>query len=361
MIPMFEPWLGEEELNQIREVIESKWIAEGPKVRELEEKIASICEVKHGVAVSNGTVALYVGLMDLGMGEGDEVIVPDLTFIASANAVKLTGATPVLVDVDEKTLNIDPEAAQKAITERTRAIMPVHLYGQAADMDEVMKIAQKHSLYVIEDAAEAIGVKFKGKPVGGFGNVNCLSFYADKTITTGEGGMLLTDDDKLAEWCRFFKNQGRLGGGPYIHPHLGYNFRLSDLQAAVGLGQLSKLSTIIEKKKRNESLYRENLADVEGIEFSYIDPRSSNVPWRINIFIEKPEALQNFLEKEGIGTRRFFAPIHSQPCYNLGGDFPNAERAYERGLSLPSSPVLTEEQVYFICQKIKEFMAYRKS
>ena len=213
MIPLFEPWLGEEELNQIKEVIESKWIAEGPKVREFEEKVASICEVKYAVAVSNGTTALYVGLKALGIGEGDEVVVPDLTFIASANAVKLTGATPVFVDVDEKTLNIEPEATEKAVTERTKAIMPVHLYGQAADMDEVMRIAEKHSLYVIEDAAEAIGVKFNGKPVGGFGNVNCLSFYADKTITTGEGGMLLTNEDKLAEWCRLFKNQGRFGGG----------------------------------------------------------------------------------------------------------------------------------------------------
>ena len=359
MIPMFEPWLGEEELNQIKEVIESKWIAEGPKVREFEEKVAFLCEAKHAVAVSNGTIALYIGLKALGIGEGDEVVVPDFTFIASANAVKLTGATPVFVDVDEKTFNIDPEAAEKATTERTKAIMPVHLYGQAADMDEVMRIAEEHGLYVIEDAAEAIGVKFKGKPVGGFGNANCLSFYADKTITTGEGGMLLTSEDELAEWCRLFKNQGRFGGGAYIHPHLGYNFRLSDLQGAIGLAQLSKLSTIIERKRSNERLYRELLADTEGVGFPYIDPRSDYVPWRINILVEDPEALHDFLEKEEIGTRRFFYPIHKQPCYNLEGSFPNAERAYKRGLSLPSSPLLSEGQIHLVCQNIEQFMGKR--
>jgi perosamine synthetase len=356
MIPLFEPWLGEEELTQITEVIKSKWIAEGEKTREFEKKIATLCGVKHAVAVSNGTVALYVALKLLGVGEGDEVIVPDFTFIASANSVKLTGAIPVFVDVDEKTFNIDPESTEKAITQKTKAIMPVHIYGQAADMDRIGELARKYALYIVEDAAQGIGVKFKGKPVGGFGDMGCLSFYADKTLTTGEGGMILTNDDKLAEQCILMKNQGRLRAGAYIHPHIGYNFRLSDLQAAIGLGQLSKLSTIIEMKKRKEKLYRDGLIDIKAIEFPYIDPMVYNVPFRINILVDDPEGLQKFLEKEGIGSRRFFYPLHRQPCYNVGGQFPNAEKAYARGLSLPSSVALSEQQILYICQKIRSFM-----
>jgi len=356
VIPLFEPWLGEEELTQITEVIKSKWIAEGEKTREFEKRIATLCGTKHAVAVSNGTVALYIGLKVLGVGEGDEVIVPDFTFIASANSVKLAGATPVFVDVDEKTFNIAPESTQRAITKRTKAIMPVHIYGQAADMDRVGEIARKYNLYIVEDAAQGIGVKFNGKPVGGFGDIGCISFYADKTMTTGEGGMILTNDDKLAEQAVLIKNQGRLRAGAYIHPHIGYNFRLSDLQAAIGLAQLSKLSTMIEMKKRNEKLYRQGLADVKGVEFPYIDPRGYNVPFRINILIDDPEGLQKFLEREGIGSRRFFYPLHGQPCYNLEGEFPNAEKAYDRGLSLPSSVVLSEQQILYVCDRVRSFI-----
>jgi perosamine synthetase len=356
VIPLFEPWLGEEELAQIAEVIKSKWIAEGEKAREFEKRIATLCGVKHAVAVSNGTVALYIGLKVLGVGEGDEVIVPDFSFIASANSVTLAGATPVFVDVDEKTFNIDLESTQRAITKRTKAIMPVHIYGQAADMDRIGEIAGKHNLYLVEDAAQGIGVKFNGKPVGSFGDIGCISFYADKTLTTGEGGMILTNDAKLAEQAVLMKNQGRLRAGSYIHPHIGYNFRLSDLQAAIGLAQLSKLSTMIEMKKRNEKLYRQGLAEVKGVEFPYIDPRGYNVPFRINILVGDPEGLQKFLEGEGIGSRRFFYPLHRQPGYNIKGEFPNTEKAYERGLSLPSSVVLSEQQIRQVCEKVKSFV-----
>jgi perosamine synthetase len=234
--------------------------------------------------------------------------------------------------------------------------MPVHIYGQAADMDKITELAKNYGLWVIEDAAEAIGVTFKGRPVGNLGDIGCISFYADKTATTGEGGMILTNDDELAEWCTLFENQGRSSGGSYIHPFIGYNFRLSDLQAAVGLAQLSKLPAIIERKQRNESVYRENLTGVKGIEFPYTDPRGYNVPFRINILVQDPEELRSFLEKEGIGSRRFFYPLHRQPCCNLRGEFPNADRAYERGLPLPSSPTLSEEQISYVCEKIKMFM-----
>lgn len=360
MIPQFEPWLGEEELAQVAETIRANWITGGKKVKEFERRIAELCGVEHAIAACNGTLALYVGLKALGVGEGDEVIVPDFTFIASANSVVMAGAKPVFVDIDKRTFNIDPNATEKVITPRTKAIMPVHIYGQSADMDAICQIASQHDLKIIEDAAQGIGVTFNGKPVGGFGDVGCMSFYADKTMTTGEGGMVLTDDDKLAEKCLILKHQGRTGRGFYFHEHIGYNFRLTDLQAAVGLGQLSKLSTIIERKKRNEKRYQELLKDVEGVEFPYIDPRGFNVPFRINILVDCPEELSNFLNENEIGSRRFFYPLHQQPCYNVDGEFPNSVRAYETGLSLPSSVTLTEEQISYVCEKIKAFMQNHK-
>lgn len=356
MIPQFEPWLGEEELAQVAETIRANWITGGQKVREFEGKIAELCAVRHAIAVCNGTIALYVGLKILGIGDGDEVIVPDFTFIASANSVVMAGAKPVFIDIDAKTFNIDPNCIEKAITPKTKAVMPVHIYGQAADMDAICEIAKRHNIYIIEDAAQGIGVTFESRPVGGFGEVGCLSFYADKTMTTGEGGMVLTNDDKLAEKCLILIHQGRTGRGIYFHEHIGYNFRLTDLQAAVGLAQLSKLPTIIDRKKRNERLYREYLADVEGIEFPYIDPRGYNVPFRINILLDDPQSLSTFLNDNEIGSRGFFYPLHMQPCYNVNGEFPNAVRAYQRGLSLPSSVTLTEDQILYICEKIKLFM-----
>jgi perosamine synthetase len=355
MIPQFEPWLGEEELLQVTETIKANWITGGAKVKQFEKQIADLCGVKHAIAICNGTLALYVGLKALGIGDGDEVIVPDFTFIASANSVVMAGARPVLVDIDPKTFNIDPESIEQAITRKTRAIMPVHIYGQAADMDKICAIAKKHRLLIIEDAAQGIGVKFNGKPVGGFGEVGCLSFYADKTMTTGEGGMVLTSDDKLAEQCLIMKHQGRTGRGMYFHEHIGYNFRLTDLQAAVGLGQLSKLPTIIERKKRNEKLYRDLLTDVDGVEFPYVDPRGFNVPFRINILVDDPESLSNFLNENDIGSRRFFFPLHQQPCYKVRGKFPNSVNAYRRGLSLPSSVKLTEDEIKYIADRIRKF------
>lgn len=354
-IPQFEPWLGEEEVEEVSKAIRENWITAGPRVKEFENKIAGLCQVKRAIACCNGTQALYLGLKILGIGEGDEVIVPDFTFIASANAVVLTGARPVFVDIDAKTFNIDSEAIEKSITEKTKAIMPVHIFGQPADMDKIIEIAKRRSLLVIEDAAQGIGVKFRGKPVAGFGDVGCLSFYADKTMTTGEGGMVLTNNDDLAEKCVILLNQGRMKRGWYFHEKIGYNFRLTDLQAAVGLAQLKKLPEIIERKKRNEKLYRQYLANLSEVELPYIDQRGFNVSFRVCILVKDPGNLCDFLEKQGIGTKRFFYPLHLQPCYDIKGDFPNSVNAYERGVSLPSSVNLKEEEIKYVCDKIKEF------
>lgn len=360
LIPQFEPWLGKEELKEVSKAIRANWITSGPRVKKFEEKIAKLCQVKHAIAVCNGTLALYLGLKILGIGPGDEVIVPDFTFIASANSVVLAGAKPVFIDVDSKTFNIDPEKIEQSVTKRTKAIMPVHIYGQAADMKAAMKVAKKHNLLVIEDAAQGIGVTFNKKPVGGFGDIGCLSFYADKTMTTGEGGMVLSNDDKLTERCLILLNQGRTKRGRYFHEHIGYNFRFTDLQAAIGLAQLRKLPTIIKRKKRNEKLYQKYLNNVPGIEFPFFDPRCFNVPFRINILIENPQTLLEFLEKQGIETKRFFYPLHLQPPYNIKGNFPNSIVIYEKGLSLPSSVTLTEEEIQYICEEIKEFLCKQK-
>jgi perosamine synthetase len=352
-IPHTEPFIGKEELKEISDCIRDKWLSGGPKLKAFQEKIAKLCGVKHAIGVCNGTQALYVGLKILGIGPGDEVIVPDFTFIASANAVVWAGGTPVFVDIDSKTFNIDPSEIEKAITKKTKAIMPVHIYGQAADMSRVMEIAKKHNLYVIEDAAQGIKVSFKGKPVGGFGDVGCMSFYADKVLTTGEGGMVLTNSDELAQKAIILLNQGRTGRGWYIHDYMGYNFRLTDLQAAVGLAQIKKLPEIIRRRNRIEKLYQKYLSKVSGIEFPYVDPRGKRVPWRMIILVKDPKGLSEFLQKEGIKTVRTFYPLHLQPCYNLSGDFPNSLRVYEKILRLPSATALTQGEVKYVCDKIK--------
>ncbi len=352
-IPQSEPWLDEQELAQLAECITDNWITEGKKVKKFEERIAELCDVKYAIACTSGTIALYMGLKAMGIGEGDEVIVPDFTFIASANSVVLTGAKPVFVDVDSRTFNIDPDCTEEAITSKTKAIMPVHIYGQSADMDAIMDLARDYNLKVIEDNAQGIGVKWQGKPTGSFGDVSCLAFYADKVITTGEGGIVLTNNPEIAEQCLILKHQGRTGTGIYHHEHIGYNFRLTDLQAAVGLAQLDKLPVIIDKRRKNEALYRKLLDGV--VELPYVDPRCFNVPFRVNILVDDPGALSVYLNENNISSREFFYPLHMQPCYNQEGFYPNSVEAHNRGLSLPSSTNLFKEQIEYICEKIKAY------
>lgn len=360
-IPQFEPWLDQEELSMLSQCIQDNWITGGKKVEEFENRVAKLCQVRRVVACNNGTIALYMALRTVGIGRGDEVIVPDFTFIASANAVILTGARPVFVDINKYTLNIDVKLIEQAITNRTRAIMPVHLYGQAADMDSIIDIAYKHELTIVEDAAQGIGVKWNDKPVGGLGQVGCLSFYADKTITTGEGGMVLTNSDDIADSCIRLSHQGNLSKGSYIHETIGYNFRMTDLQAAVGLAQLQKLDTIINTKQHNDTLYRTYLAGMREVSFPIIDSRCENVPFRTIIQVPVPNKLLVNLEAKGIGSKRVFYPLHKQPCYKKLKlsklDYPNTMQAYDTGLALPSSAKLRPEQVEYICSRIKEFYA----
>ena len=355
MIPQIEPWIGEEELKEVIEVVKSGWLTESLKTKKFEELFKKLTNANYVHAYSNGTVTLFSALKILGIKEGDEVIVPNFTFIASPNSIALTGAKPVLVDIDRKTFNISPECIKSAITSKTKAIMPVHLYGTSADMDAIMKIAKENNLYVIEDAAQGIGVKFNGKHVGTFGEYGSFSLYGNKTVTTGEGGVLLTNDKTLSDSAYRFKNHGRLEKGVFIHETIGFNFSFTELQAAVGIAQLSKLDKIIMKKDKIRKMYMEKLSDVKEIEFTYMDQRVTPVHWFTNILVNDIEKLIDYLKNKGVGTRRFFYPINRQPCYNIKGNFPNTEYAYNHGLSLPSSVNLTESQIDEICNHIKAF------
>jgi len=308
--------------------------------------------------VANGTVALHLALEALGIKPGDEVIVPALTFIATANAVKYVGAKPVFIDSEPRTWNIDPERIKEKITKKTKAIMPVHLYGHPCDMGIINEIAEKHDLKVIEDAAEAHGAEYKGKKVGSLSDVSCFSFYGNKILTTGEGGMCLTNDEKIAEKIEQLKDHGMSKERRYYHPQLGYNYRLTNIQAAIGLAQLERIEQTIDTKRRNAKTYNSLLKNVKGITLPVEEPWAKNVYWMYSILVERGYKLRRDeligkLKKEGIDTRPFFIPLHKMPYLDEGLKFPIAEELGEKGINLPSSVKLTKEQIEEITSFIK--------
>ncbi|MBI2453295.1 DegT/DnrJ/EryC1/StrS family aminotransferase [Candidatus Peregrinibacteria bacterium] len=280
-IPQVLPFINESEVREITRVVRSTFITQGKATRSFEEKFQKLTKTKFAIAVFNATVGLYSALKALDIGPGDEIIVPDLTFIATANAVIMAGARPIFCDIDRKTFNLHPGFIEKFINKNTKAIMPVHLYGQPADMDEIMKIAKKHKLFVIEDAAESVGARFRGKYVGTFGDIGVFSFYANKIMTTAEGGLILTNNPLLAKKCLALRNHGRIATGTFIHPYIGFNFKFTDLQAAIGLAQFKKLPKMNAKKQKILDWYRYFLKDVKDISFPYVDPRCSCVIWLI--------------------------------------------------------------------------------
>ena len=293
------------------------------------------------------------------MGNGDEVIIPDFTFNASASSVVFTGATPVFVDIKEGDLNIDVGKIEEAITKRTRAIMPVHIYGQSADMDPIMKLARKHNLRVIEDAAEAYGVFYKGKHGGTIGDVGIISFFADKTVTCGEGAVILTNDEELYDRLRYLRNQGRVKSGSFVHPELGMNFRMTDLQCAVGVAQLKKFKEIESRKAEYYKLYQSSLNDLEEVSFIEEVGYSNFIPFRVPIRVKSLDRLTEYLESNGVQTRGFFYPLHRQPYLQYLGysedAFPVTNKVYSEGLCLPIFPGLRKEQIEYVCQNIRKF------
>jgi perosamine synthetase len=364
MIPIAEPSLGEEELKNVTEAIKSGWISsKGKFILEFEERFARYCGVKYGVATSNGTVALHLALVALGIGKGDEVIVPTLTFVTTANVVRYTGAKPVFVDSDLEYWCIDPEKIEKKLTRRTKAIIPVHLYGHPCDMDAITDIAKKHNLFIIEDAAEAHGAEYKGRKVGSFGIINCFSFFGNKIITTGEGGMCLTNDKKLAEKMRILRDHGMSPNKRYWHDVIGFNYRMTNMQAAVGVAQLKKIDKFMEEKRQIARWYSEGLKDLAENSLIKLHPEmkwAKCVYWMYSILIEngfgmsRNELMRRLMEN-GVDSRPFFYPIHVMPPYEKEKKdyFPIAEDLSKQGLNLPSSTRLSREEVNIICMEIQ--------
>jgi len=356
-IPVSEPIIDREELNAVIDTIKSGWITCGPKVAEFEKEFSKYCGGKLGIATNNGTNALHLTLATLGIKPGDEVIVPTSTFISCANVVMYQGAKPIFTDVDPKTFNITPEEFKKTITNRTKAVMVVHLYGHPADMDPIREIAENKGIVIIEDAAEAHCAKYKGRRAGSE-NITCYSFYANKIITTAEGGMIITNEKEFEEKAKMLRDHGMNQIRRYYHPVIGYNYRMVDVLAAVGLAQLKKIDIFNQIRIKNAKYLNEKLSRIVGITVPYEEDYAERSYWLYTILIEKEfglnrDELMRFLAEKGIETRIFFPPIHLQEPYveKFGyktGMFPVAEELAKKGISLPSSTKLTKEQLDYI-------------
>ena len=350
-----------DEVNEaIREVLESQSFILGPKVAELEERIADYCDVKYGVGVASGSDALLLSLMAIGVGCGDEVITAPFTFFATAGSISLLGAKPIFVDIDPKTYNINPELIEEKITAKTRAIIPVHLYGQCADMDPILEIAGKHGAYVIEDAAQAIGAKYRDREAGSMGNLGCLSFFPTKNLGGyGDGGMILTDDEELAEKLKILRAHG--SKPKYYHSVVGCNSRLDALQATILLAKLKHLDKWNEGRRQNAEIYDFLLADMDVIT-PHVEGFNHHIYHQYVIRVEDRDELKAFLKEEGIGTEIYYpVPLHLQECYSeLGykqGEMPVSEEAAKHVLALPIFPELTQEQQEQIVKLIGEFLS----
>ncbi len=360
-IPVYRPSLRGNEKKYVNECLDTTWISSrGRFVGEFEAQFARAVGIEHAASVCNGTVAIHLALLALGIGEGDEVIVPTLTYIASANAIAYTGATPVFVDSSRESWQIDPEDVRRHITPRTRAIMPVHLYGQACDMDALMAIAREHRLFVVEDCAEAFGTLYKGRHVGTFGDISTFSFFGNKTITTGEGGMVVTNDKTLATRARHYKGQGLADHREYWHDVVGYNYRMTNIAAAIGLAQLENAADVISRKRRLAERYRQALAGLP-VALHAEQPDTVHSYWMVSILVETPEhrdPLRAHLARDGIETRPLFFPVHTMPMYAKSyRRHPVAEDLAWRGINLPSWPDMSDEDVQTVAASIRRYFS----
>lgn len=365
MIPVSEPLLDEQAIANVDEALRSGWISsEGRFIAEFERRWASYCGVSHGVALCNGTVALEVAMVALSLPAGSEVIIPSFTIISCAAAVLRAGCRPILVDCDPSTWCLDVTEVKRKITDKTRAIMPVHIYGHMADMDPLMEMAGEFQLAVIEDAAEAHGAEYHKRRAGGIGTMGCFSFYANKVITTGEGGMLVTDDANLAERARSLRNLCFRRDQRFVHNELGYNFRMTNLQAAIGVAQIDRIDDHLARKRQIAALYGERLRDVTGLCLPVEAPGVRNVYWMYGVIVEDsvPFDAAEFarrLKKQGVDTRPFFLGMHEQPALRElglfeGENYPVTERLARRGLYLPSGLGLGEKEVDTVCAAVQK-------
>jgi perosamine synthetase len=373
-IPLSRPDITEKEINLVNEVLRSPFLALGPKMVEFEEAVASYVGRRFAVAVNSGTSGLHLLIKAYGIGEGDEVITTPFSFIASSNCILYERARPVFVDIEPETGNIDPNLIEEAITSRTKAILPVDAFGQPARLDVIRDIARRHGLVVIEDACEALGSEYKGERTGSgsFADAAVFAFYPNKQITTGEGGMIVTDDERVAGLCRSLRNQGRGEGGLWLnHERLGYNYRLDELSAALGLAQMGRIEEIIAKRQRVAELYNQRLVQIPGIRLPYIAPGVTRMSWFVYVIrvgMDEPapakqaavrERVMQRLQAAGIGCRPYFTPIHLQPFYRSQfgyreGDFPVTEAFGRTSIAIPFHNNLTAAEVDYIASTLAE-------
>jgi perosamine synthetase len=377
MIPVNEPVIGERESEYVQECLSTGWISSaGRFIAAFEQAWAEYCQMKHGIAVSNGTVALELAMRALRLQPGDEVILPAMTIISCASAIAYNDAIPVLVDCDPHTWCMDAQRVEERVTGRTRAIMPVHIYGHPVDMDPVIQIAAEHGLAVIEDSAEAHGAQYltgradgggRWVPCGSLGDISIFSFYANKLITTGEGGMLLTDDDETADRLRYLRNMCYQSDRRFYHEELGFNFRMTNLQAAVGLAQVERIAQIVQRKREIGKRYLEGLADIPGLQLPIEEPWARQVYWMFGVVLDEGIGLDGagfakLLAEKEIQTRPFFVGMHQQPAllergFFDGAEMPIADRLARQGLYLPSGLALTDEQIDQVVEAVRDTLS----
>ena len=365
-IPVSSPSFVGNEREYVLDCMDSGWVSSAGKYVDLfEEAFAEFCGVKHAVACCNGTAALHVSLLALGVGPGDEVIVPTLTFVATANAVTYCGARPVFVDSESETWNLDPAHVAAKITPRTKGIIAVHLYGHPAEVDELRALASRHGLFLLEDAAEAHGALYRGRSVGSLGDLAAFSFYGNKIIATGEGGMVVTDDDALAARVRLLRGQGMDSERRYWFPVVGYNYRMMNLPAAIGLAQLERAGWHTARRREVAASYKRLLVDVQGLNWQTERAWARHAYWMFTVLMSDDAAdvrdrLMARLEEEGIETRPVFYPLHTLPPYQeaaRGEEFPVAESLSRRGVSLPTWAGLSQDDQSYVCERLSELLS----
>jgi len=361
-IPIAKPDIGNDEIQAVVETMKTGWVTQGKKVEEFEKAFANYCGAKYGVATSSGTTALHLALASISIQNGDQVVTTPLSCVSTTNPILYLNAKPIFADVEPTTLNLNPSIVRKKITKKTKAILPVHVFGHPADMDPIVEVAEKHGIYIIEDAAHALGARYKGRKVGSLEHIACFSFYGDKIITTAEGGIALTNNEELAEKMRVLRNHGMNQHRKFFHPVLGYNYKMSDIHAAIGIAQIRKLDSYIKKRRKNVEYLNKSLRDLE-LRLPSEQNYAFNVYYAYHIVAEKGknEAVKH-VEKEGIETRPLLSLIPTQPPYQSLGydsnDYPIAKNAHQKGFYVSNSPLLSEDELEHMASTLKE--AFKK-
>jgi len=355
-VPQVDPYIDDTELTATTDVIRRGWLTEGPHAADFLSAVRADTGARYAVLAPNGTLGLFLAFLALDLPRDSEILVPTFTFYGSVTAAIFAGLKPVFVDADPETFNVDVDLLDAVVTERTAAVMPVHIYGHSPPLDRIMEFAARRRLAVIEDAAQGYGVTYQGRHAGTWGDVGMISFFADKTITMGEGGVVLTDDGALYHRLRLLRNQGRLNSGTFVHDDLGMNFRVTDLQCAVGLAQVRKAPEIVARKQATHARYVTNLSGVPGARWLQIQQGSTLVPFRFALLSQRRERLVVELEHAGIQTRRFFCPMHQQPMLQryAKGSFPVADSLYADGVLLPVHHAVSDCDVDEICEIVRK-------